>query len=128
MGNDKWKFRENDVILLNHIDYSKPINLYVKVMGKLSPFSPEKQIYWAIRMTNYPGFNTRVKRLLTKQKGLCNLCKLTFWDDEIMEVDHITPLSIGGQDEYKNLQLLHRHCHDIKSALSSKANINKMSG
>jgi hypothetical protein len=42
MGNDKWKFRENDVILLNHIDYSKPINSYVKVMGKLSPFSPEK--------------------------------------------------------------------------------------
>ncbi|MCE2673997.1 MAG: HNH endonuclease [Microcystis sp. 53598_E5] len=26
------------------------------------------------------------------------------------------PLSLGGKDEYKNLQLLHRHCHDEKSA------------
>ncbi|MCZ8241263.1 MAG: HNH endonuclease signature motif containing protein, partial [Microcystis sp. LE19-131.1A] len=24
--------------------------------------------------------------------------------------------SLGGKDEYKNLQLLHRHCHDDKSA------------
>ena len=30
-----------------------------------------------------------------------------------MEVDHIVPRAIGGKDEYKNLQLLHRHCHDV---------------
>jgi RNA-directed DNA polymerase len=33
-----------------------------------------------------------------------------------MEVDHILPLSKGGKDEHKNLQLLHRHCHDKKTA------------
>jgi RNA-directed DNA polymerase len=33
-----------------------------------------------------------------------------------MEVDHILPISRGGKDEYKNLQLLHRHCHDNKTA------------
>jgi RNA-directed DNA polymerase len=32
-----------------------------------------------------------------------------------MEVDHIIPKSKGGRDEYKNLQLLHRHCHDEKT-------------
>ena len=32
-----------------------------------------------------------------------------------MEVDHIVPRAIGGKDEYKNLQLLHRHCHDVKT-------------
>jgi RNA-directed DNA polymerase len=34
-----------------------------------------------------------------------------------MEVDHIIPIprTIGGKDDYKNLQLLHRHCHDVKS-------------
>ncbi len=36
-----------------------------------------------------------------------------------MEMDHIIPLSRGGKDEYKNLQLLHRHCHDTKTALDS---------
>jgi hypothetical protein len=36
--------------------------------------------------------------------------------EDLMEVDHIQPLSMGGQDEYRNLQLLHRHCHDKKTA------------
>ncbi len=74
-------------------------------------------------MTKYPGFNTRVKLLLTKQKGLYNCCNLTFWDGEIREVDHISiiPRSQGGQDQYSNLQLLHRHCHDVKTARETKA-------
>jgi RNA-directed DNA polymerase len=33
-----------------------------------------------------------------------------------MELDHIIPKSQGGKDEYKNWQLLHRHCHDTKTA------------
>jgi len=32
-----------------------------------------------------------------------------------MEVDHIVLRAIGGKDEYKNLQLLHRHGHDVKT-------------
>jgi RNA-directed DNA polymerase len=35
--------------------------------------------------------------------------------NDVMEIDHIIPKSKGGKDEYKNLQLLHRHCHDTKS-------------
>lgn len=77
-------------------------------------------------MTNYPGFNTRVKKLLKTQKGLCNWCKLPFWDGEIFEVDHIIPRSQGGLDTYKNLQLLHRHCHDAKTAKESNAEHNRI--
>nr|AKQ22655.1 retron-type RNA-directed DNA polymerase [Scytonema sp. PCC 10023] len=33
-----------------------------------------------------------------------------------MEIDHINPVSCGGKKEWKNLQLLHRHCHDVKTA------------
>ncbi|MCC5601749.1 HNH endonuclease [Nostoc favosum] len=32
-----------------------------------------------------------------------------------MEEDHIIPRALGGKDEYNNLQLLHRHCHDEKT-------------
>lgn len=32
-----------------------------------------------------------------------------------MEVDHVIPKSEGGKDIYKNLQLLHGHCHDNKT-------------
>ena len=30
-------------------------------------------------------------------------------------MDHIIPKAQGGKDEYKNLQLLHGHCHDTKT-------------
>jgi RNA-directed DNA polymerase len=33
-----------------------------------------------------------------------------------MEVDHIIPKEHGGKDAYYNWQLLHRHCHDKKTA------------
>ena len=29
--------------------------------------------------------------------------------------------SVGGEDTYKNIQLLHRHCHDVKTAEDLKA-------
>ncbi len=37
-----------------------------------------------------------------------------------MEIDHIKPSSEGGDNTYKNKQLLHRHCHDTKTALDNK--------
>jgi RNA-directed DNA polymerase len=37
-------------------------------------------------------------------------------DKDLLEIDHIIPRSKGGKDEFNNLQLLHRHCHDVKSA------------
>ncbi len=37
-----------------------------------------------------------------------------FTTSDLIEIDHIVPRSLGGKDEYKNLQLLHRHCHDIQ--------------
>ena len=39
-----------------------------------------------------------------------------------MEIDHIIPKSRGGKKEYKNLQLLHRHCHDDKTARDGSLN------
>ena len=34
-----------------------------------------------------------------------------------MEEDHILATALGGKDRYDNLQLLHGHCHDEKTAL-----------
>ncbi len=53
---------------------------------------------------------------MQRQKGKCNHCGLYFKDGDVLEVDHIVPKSKGGKNEYKNFQLLHRHCHDIKTA------------
>ncbi|MCX7596431.1 MAG: HNH endonuclease, partial [Fischerella sp.] len=40
-----------------------------------------------------------------------------FQNWHVLEVDHKIPLALGGRDEYQNLQLLHRHCHDEKTVI-----------
>ncbi|MFB2979380.1 HNH endonuclease [Microseira sp. BLCC-F43] len=54
--------------------------------------------------------------MLKQQKGKCLACGLHFLEWDVMEVDHKIPRAIGGKDEWNNLQLLHRHCHDEKTA------------
>jgi 5-methylcytosine-specific restriction endonuclease McrA len=39
-----------------------------------------------------------------------------FIEDDLIEVDHTLPRKHGGKDQFENLQPLHRHCHDVKSA------------
>jgi RNA-directed DNA polymerase len=114
--NSKWAFQAGNQILLKHSDYSKPIGPggYVKVKADYSPFD-ENVIYWAQRLQDNPNFNARVKKLLKIQEGKCKWCKFQFLEEDVMEVDHIIPRSHGGSDTYTNLQLLHRHCHDIKT-------------
>ncbi|WP_333391104.1 HNH endonuclease signature motif containing protein [Microcoleus sp. POL10_C6] len=71
--------------------------------------------YWSSRMGKNPELSSRLALLLKKQKGKCSHCEFIFRNEDVMEVDHIVPRAIGGKDEYKNLQLLHRHCHDVKT-------------
>ena len=39
-----------------------------------------------------------------------------------MEIDHIIPISLGGKYSINNLQILHRHCHDKKTAKDGSLN------
>ncbi|NES70814.1 MAG: HNH endonuclease [Okeania sp. SIO2D1] len=64
---------------------------------------------------NQIGTPTRIAKLLL-QDGKCNYCGQYFHENDNIEIDHITPKSLGGKDEYQNLQLLHNHCHDHKTA------------
>ena len=40
--------------------------------------------------------------------------------------DHITPKKEGGKESYENYQLLHRHCHDSKTAVDRKRERDKI--
>jgi RNA-directed DNA polymerase len=68
----------------------------------------------------HPEVSTRVATLLKRQKGRCTQCGLTFRDEDKLEVDHIIPKSKKGKNSYDNFQLLHRHCHDTKTAQDIK--------
>jgi len=115
---DNWVFvtREggNPLRLLNHV--STPIVDHVKVKGEASPYDGNL-IYWSKRRGESLELPTRVATLIKKQKGICPWCNLHLREEDVMEVDHNIPKSKGGKDTYYNLQLLHRHCHDTKTAL-----------
>lgn len=118
IGNDNWVFatsqqESNPVCLLKHS--ATKIKDYVKVKGEASPYDGNL-IYWSKRKGEHPQMPTRMAKLLKSQKGKCAHCGLFFKDEDVMEIDHIIPKSKSGLNEYKNFQLLHRHCHDNKTA------------
>lgn len=94
---------------------STEIKRYVKVKGVASPDDGD-WIYWSSRMGVHPEVSTRVATLLKRQKGICAHCGNYFTDGNSIEVDHVIPTSIGGRNSSDNWQLLHRHCHDKKTA------------
>jgi len=55
-------------------------------------------------------------KLLKRQQGKCQECGLYFMDEDKIETDHIIPKEEGGNGAIDNLQLLHRYCHDVKTA------------
>ncbi len=121
IGNNNWVFATrqgdaNPLRLLSHTEFGSSSNEYVKVKGKDSPFNG-KLVYWSTRMGQNPDMPSRKASLLKRQKGVCPWCCLRFREGDILETDHILATSLGGKDEYNNLQLLHGHCHDDKTAL-----------
>ncbi len=105
----------NPLRLLLHRESSSSSTDYVKVKGDKSPFDGDL-VYWSSRLGTHPEMPHRKAKLLKQQKGKCPWCELRFQEWDVMEVDHKTPRALGGNDEWKNIQLLHRHCHDEKTA------------
>jgi RNA-directed DNA polymerase len=108
-----WCFStEEGIKLAQHS--ATPITRHIKVKGNSTPYNGD-WIYWSKRRGEYPETPTRVATLLKTQKGKCTHCGLYFTPTDNVEVDHIQPRSLSGKDEYINLQLLHKHCHDTKT-------------
>jgi RNA-directed DNA polymerase len=124
MQGDNWVFatrkgNANPLRLLSHNEVKCSSTDYVKVKGDKSPYDGDL-VYWSSRLGIHPQMPNRKAKLLKQQKGKCSWCGLSFHDWDVIEEDHIIPRAIGGKDEYKNLQLLHRHCHDEKTAIDLK--------
>jgi RNA-directed DNA polymerase len=91
------------------------IKRHVKVNGVASP-SDGNLVYWAQRLKEHPLVSSKVGYLLKLQQGRCASCGLYLKDGDLLEVDHIIPRHLGGDSRVVNFQLLHRHCHDRKTA------------
>jgi RNA-directed DNA polymerase len=112
--NESWLFETQDGLHLWKHSYTQ-ITRHKLVKQEASPYDGNWS-YWATRKGASLEAPRRVAKLLKKQNGRCKRCGQYFASEDLMEVDHIQPLSMGGKDEYRNLQLLHRHCHDEKTA------------
>jgi RNA-directed DNA polymerase len=120
IGNNNWVFatrqgNANPLRLQAHSDVSSSSTEYVKVKGEKSPYDGDS-VYWSIRLGTYSNMPFRKATLLKQQKGKCAKCGLHFQGWDAIEVDHIVPTADGGKDVWNNLQLLHLHCHDAKTA------------
>lgn len=119
IGDHHWVFttraESNPLRLLTHSEFHSSVNDYVKVLGDKSPFDGDL-IYWSLRLSKRPEMPSTKAKLLNQQQGKCKSCDLHFQQVDVLEIDHIQPLTCGGKKEYQNLQLLHRHCHDAKTA------------
>jgi RNA-directed DNA polymerase len=91
------------------------IKRHLKVKGDRSYFDGDV-IYWSTRRGRHPELPNRVALLLKKYKGVCPECGLMFVANDLIEVDHAIRKQDGGTDQFENLQPLHRHCHDVKTA------------
>ncbi|MTJ50672.1 reverse transcriptase domain-containing protein [Dolichospermum sp. UHCC 0259] len=120
IGNRKLVFvtknGDNLIRLISHTEFASSSNRYVLVKSGKSPYDGDL-VYWSTRLGRHPELPNRKAILLKQQQGKCRACGLYFREQDVMEVDHKIPQSIGGKDEWVNLQLLHRHCHDEKTAL-----------
>jgi RNA-directed DNA polymerase len=115
----RWTFGTRD----GHYLYKHtktPIIRHTKVQGTRSPYDGD-WVYWATRLGRHPELPKRVAILLRRQEGKCAWCGLYFRDGDMPEIDHILSISQGGKDCYDNWQILHRHCHDEKTARDNQA-------
>jgi len=111
VGADRWRFAPPEGAALAKHLYTR-IQRHVKVRGHASPFDGDL-LYWGQRLRHHPLIAGRTAVLLKRQGGACAWCGLLFTDLSQIETDHSDP---NGTADLTNLRLLHRHCHDQKTA------------
>lgn len=109
-----WKFDTPQGVKLRYHSYTLVVR-HVKVAGTRSPYDGD-WVYWGKRLSHHSGLTRRYCLLLKRQKGRCSYCGLPFTVTDLVEEDHQQPRIRGGGNELANCQLLHRHCHDQKTA------------
>lgn len=77
--------------------------------------APDPYIERARARETQLGFSGRVKRdiVLQRDLGVCGICGEAIMED--FHLDHILPLSRGGEHCYENVQLAHPFCNLSKN-------------
>ncbi len=115
IGKTKWNFATKkdgqiDQLLVKHTNTK--IKRHIKVQKGRS-FYDGDEIYWVKRLSGgYGDISPSKAKMFKSQDGKCAYCDTVFKNGDLMESHHKTHKANGGVDEYSNLILMHRHCHD----------------
>jgi RNA-directed DNA polymerase len=115
IGKRRWIFSTKkdgqiDQVLAKYADTK--IQRHVKVQ-KGKSFYDGDEIYWAKRLSGgYGDISPSKAKMLKFQDGKCAYCGAVFKNGDLIEAHHKTHKAHGGMDNYGNLILMHRHCHD----------------
>lgn len=110
IGKRKWCFATSVNVLTKHSDTKIIRHVMVKT-GK--SYYDGDETYWANRLSKgYGNISLSEAKLLKRQNGKCIFCDAQFKNEDIMEIHHRIKKKDGGKDRYKNLTLIHKHCHD----------------
>jgi hypothetical protein len=58
----------------------------------------------------------QAKKAKAVQKNICPECKEPIFPTDRVERDHVIPYSQGGATTQENLEVVHKHCHDARTA------------
>ena len=97
-----------------------PIERFVKITSGFRVYdkNPETIEYWNKR--DYKNayeqiYSVKMRKLYKRQKGTCPYCNGQLTQRQILKtglhVHHMKPRSLGGNEGYGNLRLLHDECH-----------------
>lgn len=88
-------------------------------LDKTRQYSRQNRIKRRLLLENVKSENYTLEQIFIRDKGMCGLC----FDTVLMNaeklkhrpsIDHIIPLSVGGDDTLKNVQLAHFGCNSRK--------------
>lgn len=92
---------------------------WVKIQGNKSPYNREN-LYWAKRNPKHCRWNARTIKLVRGQEYKCPICEQLFTEDSTIEIDHVKPIALGGEDTTSNIQAVHDYCHSAKTRIDRK--------
>jgi RNA-directed DNA polymerase len=120
---NRWVFygynhRKEEILLFQIGGIPKGKHQLISISDKKNPFLLADKDYFSNR--KFKSFqysclvDKRKKSIAKRQSWCCNHCHIPFEDTDILQLHHKKPLSLGGNDNLSNLELLHVTCHRQK--------------
>jgi RNA-directed DNA polymerase len=106
----KWRFVGKESLLYKYA--MNRIQRHIIIRQGKSVYDGD-ELYWGKRLTRgYGDITPKKAKALRVQNGKCEYCQATFKNGDLMEFHHVKSRKEGGKDNFNNLRLMHKHCHD----------------